>query len=292
MPLCNTNVESLPHELLSSVLLHTEDAWTICRAATVSQSFQSCVADDALWKNFLSCRYGDSAPLSPKLSSLPLSKDSPSPMKTAFRERWRQARRGLLAVPFPVQTPAAIRCVMSNPNQQVCCSAWRNTARPPSAGEAEFKRGFASLASSLASGELSAGDVSDWLLSGAATEPFRVLAAIALLTGVELEGPCLPNVLRPSLDVALDRLRSAKPEPAVLAVKIALKWTTWSSTRDCRGFRARDGITHRIAHRVARHSACHTRQTCHVLTRVWHSRRAHRSAPGHLTSVQTGEPTG
>jgi len=252
-----TSLVALPPELCAAILHYVECTRTIARAARTCKMLHAAI-DEAFWSTRHSARY----------PGLPAC-DSSSSMRDTYRDRWRAARHELSnlamsgCMPAPSTFGAANLSRTSPPTE--CCTQMRYTAAPAAlhamaateaATEAEFKRGCDQLSSLVCDGQIAADDLLEWLQSDSGS-PLRILAALAVLQRRALRSACEPHGLdlcHASLARALRCLRSASPPPSTFGKRVRLKYTAWSSARDCRGFRARDDV-HRLNPTL--HELCH-----------------------------------
>jgi len=231
----------LPHELCCAIMHHIGDTMSIV-AVTATCKPLMAMADSDFWRVRLTERYPGAEP----------SGDA-STVRDLYSVRWKKARMELNDLSIPGSNAPPVAMVSSSTglsarsaSNPLECSA--RVLHSASVIEGEFKRDCDQLASLVANGQIAADDIVEWLRSDAATRaPLTACAAIAVLQRRRLRSECEPHALdlrlRP-LARALQRLRQgthATP-PRVLSQRVVLKWTAWSSARDCRGFRARDDL--------------------------------------------------
>jgi len=242
------NISVLPAEVWSHTLSFVADDLSSIAAAGAACKALMEVQGEEFWQARHAERYPGQAAV-----------DSSS-MRTAFRVRLRMARRELVELPITdcvrlhegsrsEWSPSSAGAAAGSPTE--CSARLRYSAATVggTTSEADFKRACDRLATLVVDGQVAADDIIEWLRSDCS--PIKALAALAVLQRRNLRSECEPHGLdlrRAPLTRALQQLRSqpAAATLAVLASHVTLKWSSWSSARDCRGFRARDDV-HRLS---------------------------------------------
>ena len=239
----HSHLTVLPHELCCAIMHHIGDTMSIV-AVTATCKPLMAMADSDFWRVRLTERYPGAEP----------SGDASS-VRNLYSVRWKKARMELndLSIPGSNAPPVAMVSSSTGLSAPSASSPLECSARAlvsPTVSECEFKRDCDQLASLVAKGQIAADDIVEWLLSDASTRaPLTACAAIAVLQRRRLRSECEPHALdlrRLPLARALQRLRRTPScsgtDAVVLSQRVVLKWTAWSSARDCRGFRARDDL--------------------------------------------------
>lgn len=217
------------------VLEHLEPL-EICRAARLSRAVLEAASDEVLWRTLLQRRY---AVTDERMSARANS------ARAEFRSRWSAAQDLLRGADFSSRAPPVL-CTIPPNMGQVVCSSPRKAAEGLS--EDAFKRGVAFIGAAIACGHVSFGDLADFLLSAAATrEPVHCAGLLFVLHFMQTSPVEFSQALAPGRADARRRLAAASRcgAPPALRASIVVKYSTWSQSRDCRGFRARDDI-HRV----------------------------------------------
>lgn len=277
--------EVLPYDVLVYALGCLESPFDLAAAQRVSKSFRSAGGEEAVWKSLVNQRYGL---CDTQLRDCADARSEFADARSEFADKWHSAQDFIRSITYlgaEVSPPSLCSALSSTLVQglPVCCSAPTPSKEAEGVCEDDLKRGIGLVAEALACGHVSVADLVDWLLTDAAArQPVRCLALLALLqpytaaAAVASGAKAAPQwasdrsrwvAAQPALAeakaAAVCRLGTASPPPPALRQRVVVKWHTWSTARDCRGFRARDDM-----HRATADLATLCREPRHVAWNV------------------------
>lgn len=252
--------EQLPYELLVHAVAQLDSPFDLQAVAQASKAFHAVAHEEPVWRSLVNQRYGLSV-------QHPAGFSVVGDAMEEFRERWHSAQETIRAVPnlgSEGRRPSLCSTLSSTIQRglPICCSS-EPSKEDLGVSESDLKQGVSAMAEALSCGAVSVADMVDWLLTDAAArQPIRCLAMLALLqpppppppaapqasdaaaNEAAHAPPFCPQAFSEAAAAARSRLMAASP-PRALRERIVIKWWSWSTARDCRGFRARDDM-HRI----------------------------------------------
>ena len=239
-------LSALPLDAIVSILAQLDCPIDLCRAARVSDTWRDAAGADLLWHH-LGARRSDTWPS--------------EGTHHCFRSRWVtwmdqfEVLTGSLSASLQLQLPERVAALsMGHASGPVECSSIARAVSSRGHDDAsvkhfDFKMSVEFLCHLLEVGSRGPALAIDWLRTReAARSPVRALAVLATLHDMQFNTIELTSkyMSAAACDDARRRLLEEPwAPPASLGQRIAIKWSTWSQLRDCRGFRARDDVHRR-----------------------------------------------